>query len=177
MQFSSDLLLVINAWLQMSPSKKMVSIIKGTHCVLIADIVMWIGLTGNCPLMFLMPKKKPTNFVGFFANYLLKKFQALRKLLILWGGRWGSNPRQQESQSWTLPTELRPPLMNIFWQTEYFNEFEIIRNSLKRDKAVISLKANLLSSNRLHSVSLQPVSVWVRWWSCCCAHWSGPVLS
>src|SRR4051794_31226297 len=27
-----------------------------------------------------------------------------------WGGRWGSNPRQQESQSWTLPTELRPPL-------------------------------------------------------------------
>src|SRR5450830_1651113 len=28
----------------------------------------------------------------------------------LWGGRWGSNPRQQESQSWTLPTELRPPL-------------------------------------------------------------------
>ena len=32
------------------------------------------------------------------------------KCLILWGGRWGSNPRQQESQSWTLPTELRPPL-------------------------------------------------------------------
>ena len=27
-----------------------------------------------------------------------------------WGGRWGSNPRQQESQSCTLPTELRPPL-------------------------------------------------------------------
>ena len=26
-----------------------------------------------------------------------------------WGGRWGSNPRQQESQSWTLPTELLPP--------------------------------------------------------------------
>ena len=26
-----------------------------------------------------------------------------------WGGWWGSNPRQQESQSWTLPTELQPP--------------------------------------------------------------------
>ena len=29
---------------------------------------------------------------------------------IWWGGRWDSNPRRQESQSWTLPTELRPPL-------------------------------------------------------------------
>ena len=27
-----------------------------------------------------------------------------------WGGRWDSNPRQPESQSGTLPTELRPPL-------------------------------------------------------------------
>ena len=26
-----------------------------------------------------------------------------------WGGRRGSNPRQPESQSGTLPTELRPP--------------------------------------------------------------------
>ena len=26
-----------------------------------------------------------------------------------WGGRWDSNPRQLESQSRTLPTELRPP--------------------------------------------------------------------
>ncbi len=26
-----------------------------------------------------------------------------------WGDRRGSNPRQQESQSWTLPTELRSP--------------------------------------------------------------------
>ena len=67
------------------------------------------------------PIKKPTRFVGFFANHLpkfwnlsSKKIQATGKLLILWGGRWGSNPRQQESQSWTLPTELRPPLMKIF---------------------------------------------------------------
>jgi site-specific DNA recombinase len=28
-----------------------------------------------------------------------------------WGGRWGSNPRQPESQSGALPTELRPPQM------------------------------------------------------------------
>lgn len=26
-----------------------------------------------------------------------------------WGGRWDSNPRQPESQSGTLPTELHPP--------------------------------------------------------------------
>src|SRR5439155_3405902 len=26
-----------------------------------------------------------------------------------WGGRWDSNPRQPESQSGTLPAELRPP--------------------------------------------------------------------
>ncbi len=26
-----------------------------------------------------------------------------------WGDRWGSNPRQPESQSGTLPAELRPP--------------------------------------------------------------------
>ena len=30
-----------------------------------------------------------------------------------WGGRWGSNPRQPESQSGALPTELRPPKFNI----------------------------------------------------------------
>ena len=28
-----------------------------------------------------------------------------------WGGRWGSNPRQPESQSGALPAELRPPLI------------------------------------------------------------------
>ena len=30
-----------------------------------------------------------------------------------WGDRRGSNPRQPESQSGTLPTELRPPLNNL----------------------------------------------------------------
>ena len=29
---------------------------------------------------------------------------------VWWGERRGSNPRQPESQSGTLPTELRPPL-------------------------------------------------------------------
>src|SRR5690606_12614067 len=29
------------------------------------------------------------------------------------GGRWDSNPRQPESQSGTLPTELRPPLPKV----------------------------------------------------------------
>src|SRR5690606_10087923 len=30
-----------------------------------------------------------------------------------WGDRWDSNPRQPESQSGTLPTELRSPLMGF----------------------------------------------------------------
>jgi hypothetical protein len=34
----------------------------------------------------------------------------LRGKGVLWGDRWDSNPRQPESQSGTLPTELRPPL-------------------------------------------------------------------
>src|SRR5690606_17666125 len=32
---------------------------------------------------------------------------------ILWGDRWDSNPRQPESQSGTLPTELRSPLLGF----------------------------------------------------------------
>lgn len=32
------------------------------------------------------------------------------RVLIRWGDRRGSNPRQPESQSGTLPTELQPPL-------------------------------------------------------------------
>ena len=37
------------------------------------------------------------------------KYRVLRGKEI-WGDRWGSNPRQLESQSRALPTELRPPL-------------------------------------------------------------------
>src|SRR5690554_1112859 len=38
-----------------------------------------------------------------------KKENFITQRKFKWGGRRGSNPRQQESQSWTLPTELRPP--------------------------------------------------------------------
>ena len=38
-----------------------------------------------------------------------KNARLLTWRLLIWGGRWGSNPRQQESQSCALPTELRPP--------------------------------------------------------------------
>ncbi len=41
---------------------------------------------------------------------ICKKQSPLTRALHDWGGRWDSNPRRQESQSWTLPTELRPPL-------------------------------------------------------------------
>ena len=34
----------------------------------------------------------------------------ITKIIILWGERWGSNPRQPEPQSGALPTELRSPL-------------------------------------------------------------------
>ena len=42
----------------------------------------------------------------FFVMLLVS---TLTKTLDWWGDRWGSNPRQPESQSGTLPTELRPP--------------------------------------------------------------------
>ena len=40
-----------------------------------------------------------------------KKKPVFIRAFISWGGRRGSNPRQPESQSGTLPTELRPPLL------------------------------------------------------------------
>ena len=43
-------------------------------------------------------------------NARKKKRQTMSlAFFLIWGGRWGSNPRQQESQSCALPTELRPP--------------------------------------------------------------------
>ena len=33
-----------------------------------------------------------------------------------WGGRWDLNPRQPESQSGALPTELHPPLSDFLWR-------------------------------------------------------------
>ena len=42
-----------------------------------------------------------------------------RRLRKIWGGRWESNPRQLESQSSALPTELRPPCCGATLQTGY----------------------------------------------------------
>ena len=45
------------------------------------------------------------------AKSIKQKAPNLKKLgAFNWGDRWGSNPRQPESQSGALPTELRPPL-------------------------------------------------------------------
>ena len=41
----------------------------------------------------------------------------VRRLLQIWGGRWESNPRQLESQSSALPTELRPPYCIYLFET------------------------------------------------------------
>ena len=50
----------------------------------------------------------------------------------VWGGRWGSNPRQPESQSGTLPTELLPPsITNIV-------EHKIIQIILKKASVISS---------------------------------------
>ena len=52
-----------------------------------------------------------TNFTTSALQRFKRKRQALPGIFLnKWGGRWGSNPRQQESQSCALPTELRPPL-------------------------------------------------------------------
>ena len=40
---------------------------------------------------------------------LYLNFRRRLKLKLKWGGRWDLNPRQPESQSGALPTELRPP--------------------------------------------------------------------
>ncbi len=47
--------------------------------------------------------KKTKQFASFFAQSNKSYFEKL------WGGKWDSNPRQPESQSGTLPTELFPP--------------------------------------------------------------------
>ena len=41
---------------------------------------------------------------------LIEKLRLGAFVEVVWGERRGSNPRQPESQSGTLPTELRPPL-------------------------------------------------------------------
>ena len=41
----------------------------------------------------------------------LPNFSCILRKRNCWGDRWGSNPRQPESQSGALPAELRPPLI------------------------------------------------------------------
>ncbi len=52
--------------------------------------------------------KEPLNHKKYRGKITGKKKP--HKAEIFWGDRWGSNPRQPESQSGTLPTELRSPL-------------------------------------------------------------------
>lgn len=49
-------------------------------------------------------------FILFFYTIKTKKPAKMLAGKNSWGDRWGSNPRQPESQSGTLPTELRSPL-------------------------------------------------------------------
>ena len=42
---------------------------------------------------------------------LLKSLDFLTTAVLKWGDRWDSNPRQPESQSGALPTELRSPVI------------------------------------------------------------------
>ena len=46
------------------------------------------------------------------------------RLFEIWGGRWGSNPRQRESQSRALPTELRPPYCVTKKPNHFFVELQ-----------------------------------------------------
>ena len=65
---------------------------------------------------------------------------------IRWGERRGSNPRQPESQSGTLPTELRPPLKKIDYsfsaknlsKTRYFDFFRRFRSQKQPNPQDIS---------------------------------------
>ena len=49
---------------------------------------------------------------------------------IWWGGWWGSNPRQPESQSGTLPAELQPPSEKLKITQALKPEINCFRNSL-----------------------------------------------
>lgn len=47
--------------------------------------------------------------------------------LLFWGGKWDSNPRQPESQSGTLPTELFPPVFLFSQERVVLERFEFYR--------------------------------------------------
>ncbi len=60
-------------------------------------------------LFYFVPKKRP-EWVKLRPSYVILR----RELAFKWGGRWDLNPRQPESQSGALPTELRPPCRDIY---------------------------------------------------------------
>jgi hypothetical protein len=74
------------------------------HAALIISPIFCLKINGNYKSSLI--KIKTLNEI------LLEKGKedgGIIRISITWGDRWGSNPRQQESQSWTLPTELRSP--------------------------------------------------------------------
>ena len=50
-----------------------------------------------------------TTFIAALEPTASKASNFSIELKLVWGGRWGLNPRPPESQSGALPTELRPP--------------------------------------------------------------------
>ena len=63
------------------------------------------------PLASILAIMAITLTLGFSSKMILGKKKAfiLLKAFKKWGDRWDSNPRQPESQSGALPTELRSP--------------------------------------------------------------------
>ena len=69
------------------------------------------------------PKTKKAAISGFLSQAKNKQSANAKKTKApdftikapskIWGGRWESNPRQPESQSGALPTELRPPYCSV----------------------------------------------------------------
>ncbi len=58
----------------------------------------------HCSYSGLAPRQPSSNRIVYF-TLLILVVEAEK----IWGGRWDLNPRQPESQSRALPTELRPP--------------------------------------------------------------------
>ncbi len=71
-----------------------------------------------------MKRKKPkwVKLGPFYLNFR-------RRFKLKWGGRWDLNPRQPESQSGALPTELRPPQK---WNAIVIDRGQFPVNRLKR---------------------------------------------
>src|SRR3989338_3845035 len=66
--------------------------------------------TSCCPFDACTLASNPTELTAqHFTAEVGSSWPCIFKWLQNWGERWGSNPRQPESQSGTLPTELRSP--------------------------------------------------------------------